>query len=71
MKAMEWRAEWKYDGERLQVHADKRKKKVQLFSRSFVLVELGHSQLRLRNRTHQTHPDSLRTPLEFCEPKEI
>ena len=35
--ATEWRAEWKYDGERLQVHADKKKNKVQLFSRSFVL----------------------------------
>jgi ATP-dependent DNA ligase len=32
-----WRAEFKYDGERLQVHVDKQKRKVKLFSR--ILVE--------------------------------
>ena len=45
MKAMEWRAEWKYDGERLQVHADKRKKKVQLFSRNLKDVTERYPQI--------------------------
>ncbi|CAK9065438.1 unnamed protein product [Durusdinium trenchii] len=33
-KSMNWRAEWKYDGERLQIHADKKSKQVRLFSRN-------------------------------------